>query len=149
MLTNQGRTALAADVPARYAGHSDLYYRQVVSNAAHQARTFSRVKTFQEAKIVRYRLINPMDRRTGQICQHMVGQEFSVAQGAEVMTDVLSQNTPEGIKAAAPWLSAKELDVVLDGKQRGSQEASSALSGANVTLPPFHPLCRTEPIAVS
>lgn len=144
-----GRSRFARAIPSRYAGNVDLYFRQVAANAAHQARSFSKMVAYKEGGIVRYQLINPNDRRTGQICQHMHGQTFTVSQGLGQMRSMMAATKPDDIKAAAPWLSAEELDDALQGTQRGSQAASDALANADASvLPPFHPLCRTEPVVI-
>lgn len=145
-----GKSRFARAIPSRYAGNTDLYFRQVAANAAHQARTLSKVAAFEEAGVVRYRLINPMDRRTGQICQHMHRQEFTVAAGVKQRDKMLAATTPQEMKAAAPWLPASVLGDALEGTRRGSREASEALVLANASvLPPFHAgPCRTEPVVI-
>lgn len=144
-----GQTAFADAVPARYAGNPDLYFRQVASTAAHQARTFAKVQQFDEAEITTYQLINPDDERTGKICQQMSGQVFSVQTGVKHMESILGAETPEDVKDIAPWLSGGELEKVLGTSKKGSDAATQKLVDAGAILPPFHGLCRTEPVILS
>lgn len=148
-LIEGGKTSYAKSVPSKYAGNPKLYFEQVVSNAAHQARTFSSITAMDEAGINLFRLSNPMDRRTGQKCQIMNGQTFTVKSGKAQMLNVLSADTPDKVKEASPWLSLSELKSVVGGAEKGSDKATASLEDAKVILPPFHGKCRTEVIAVT
>lgn len=144
-----GKTRFARAIPSRYAGNTDLYFRQLAANAAHQARSFSKLVAFNEAGVVRFRLVNPNDERTGKICQQMHGQVFTVADGTKQMNRMLAAKKPQDIKDSAPWLSGGELEDELKGTRRGSRDATDALLNADASvLPPFHPLCRTEPVII-
>jgi len=147
-ITKGGKTRAALQVPARYAGNPEHYFRQVAANVAHRARTFGKITAFQEAGITRYRLNNPMDSRTGRVCQVMHGQEFDVATGVKQMDKILNATSPKQIKTLAPWLSGDEIEATVGNAKPGTTQATEALTDANQILPPFHPLCRTEPIVV-
>jgi hypothetical protein len=148
-LTKGGVTEWASSVPARYAGNPDLYFTQLAATTSHQSRTFGKLTAFNEAGIVRYRLVNPNDERTGKICQQMHGQTFTVQVGVKHMGRILDAEKPEDIKRIAPWLSGDELESKLHGKRPGSPDASDALTRSGAILPPFHPLCRTEVVVLS
>lgn len=147
-ITKGGKTKTALQVPARYAGNPEHYFRQVASTVAHRARTFGKMQAYTEAGITRYRLINPMDSRTGRVCQVMHNQEFEVATGVSKMNEILGATSPKQIKEAAPWLSGEEMEATVGNAKPGSKAATEALTDANQVLPPFHPLCRTEPVVV-
>lgn len=147
-LVSGGRSKYAPKVPAQFAGNSAKYFEGVASTSAHQARTFSKMTVFRQANVKFFRLINPNDKRTGTICQQMSGQEFSVKVGVSQMSKVLGAKNPKDIKKISPWLSGTELVTILDGAEKGSSKASANLSNANITLPPFHAFCRTEPVAI-
>lgn len=136
-----GGTRFAASVPSRYAGNPQLYFEQVASNASHRARTFSTVRVMDEVGIITYTLTNPLDRRTGQRCQILAGQVFTVAAGVKQMSSILSATTPDEVKEIAPWLTPVELQGVLGNAKRGSVSASRRLAEAGVILPPFHGKC--------
>lgn len=144
-----GASRFASNIPARYAGNPDFYFRQVASTASHQARTFAKMQQYQEAEIVAYRLINPNDRRTGRQCQVMHGQVFQVQVGVRQMTRVLNAKDPKSVKRIAPWLSGDDLEKVVGRSRRGSASAARKLAAAGAILPPFHSLCRTEPVVIS
>lgn len=143
-----GPSRFAPEVPARYAGRPDQYWRLVTSNAAHQSRTFGKLTSFDEAEVRVYRLENPLDERTGRICREMHGQTFSVKAGMDKMNEILGAQDPEDVKRVAPWLSPSKIQQAIGGHPRGSPGATAGLEQANVILPPFHGECRTDVVMV-
>jgi hypothetical protein len=142
-------TKYAPKLPARYAGKSELYLRQVASTAAHQARTFGRLTAYQQGGIKRMRITNPNDDRTGRVCRAMVGQIITVAAGVNQMNQILSAKTPKAVKAVAPWLTGKQVEGIIGGAKVGSPAATRSLESSDATLiPPYHSLCRSELIVV-
>jgi len=145
-----GRTGIAPSIPARFAGNPNLYFRGVAATSAHQSRTFGSIEAFSEAKIISYQLINPGDDRTGQICKVLNGQVYSVQVGVTHMNRVLSAKDPRAIREKiAPWRSGQELRAAVGRSPTGSSGAASKLAAKGAILPPFHPLCRTEPVIVT
>jgi hypothetical protein len=145
----KGRSIFAPSVPAKYAGNPDLYFRGVAATASHQSRTFGKMHAFQEAEIISYRLENPQDRRTGAICSQLAGQVFTVQSGVSHMNRVLDAEDPTDVKNIAPWLSGEQISQTLGGARIGSGDASDRLAAAGVVLPPFHQMCRTEPVVLN
>jgi hypothetical protein len=148
-----GKSKFAPKVPARYANNSELYLRQVASTAAHQGRTFGRLTAYSESKFKRMQLTNPNDDRTGRVCRAMVGQIITVATGVKQMNRILAAKTPTQVKAAAPWLSGKEVEILVGNNKPGSPAATRRLEAAGAkgdatVIPPFHGQCRTEMIVV-
>lgn len=142
----KGPTKYAPKIPARYAGRSELYLRQVASTAAHQARTFGRLIAYQQGGIKRLRLTNPNDDRTGKICRQMDGQIVTVAAASTQMNNILAAKSPTQVKAAAPWLTSKGVSDVLGGAKPGSPKATrrletAGLAGDATMIPPFHGEC--------
>jgi hypothetical protein len=149
-----GKTGLAAHVPARYAGKegTELYFRQLASVASQRARVYSKIHAYQEAGVISYRLTNPMDRDTGQICQQMNGQAFSVQTGVDHIERIMSAETIDDVKAVQPWISGAEIQAAMKeagNPKTGSDDATKVLQEKGAILPPFHPLCRTEPVILS
>ncbi len=144
-----GQTAFAPTIPARYAGNPEFYFRQLSSVAAQQARVFSKVEGFQQAEVITYRLTNPDDKATGLICQQMSGQVFTVEVAVNHVDKFLDAESPEDIKKIQPWISGEVIKEALDGAPKGSQDATDKLMEAGAILPPFHSLCRTEPVVLS
>ncbi len=141
----QGPTKYAPQIPARYAGRSEHYLRQVASTASHQARTYGRLTAYKQGGIKRLRLTNPNDDRTGKICRQMNGQVITVSAASSQMDAVLAAKTPRAVKKISPWLSASEIGNILGGAKRGSPKATRSLEASDATLiPPFHGQCRTE-----
>lgn len=136
-----GRTGIAPTVPARFAGNPGLYFRGVSATSAHQARTFGSITAFSEARIVSYQIINPGDERTGQICQVMNGQVFSVQVGVKHMDRMLAAKSPADVRdRIAPWRSADALKQIVGNAATGSPKASGLLAAKGASLPPYHPL---------
>jgi len=144
-----GMSQFAPELPARYAGNPDLYFQQLASVSGHQSRVIARITQFAEAGVVTFQLINPMDERTSPICRELNGTTFSIAYGTAQIQAIVAADTPDAVKEAAPWLSAKDVKSIIGDSPRGSPEAAKKLAGRNIVLPPFHPRCRTEPVMIS
>lgn len=144
-----GPSRFAPEVPARFAGRPEQYWEMVTSTSSHQSRTFGRLVSFQEAEIRTYRLENPQDERTGQICQQMHGQVFTVRAGVKQMNRILGAKDPTAVKNIAPWLTPAQTQAAIGGGRRGSPAASAGLSRAGAMLPPFHARCRTDIVIIA
>jgi len=146
-----GKTGFAPAVPARYAGEEgvELYYRQLASVASQRARVWSKIEAYSKAGVITYELTNPNDQRTGQICQQMSGQVFSVQTAVEHVDRMMEASTIDEVKAVQPWVQAPAIQTALGGAEKGSAEATEALQRLSAILPPFHPVCRTEPVILS
>lgn len=144
-----GRSSVAPNIPARFAGNPDLYFSMVASNAANQARIFGALMEFQDAGVITYEVLNPLDERTGEICLFLAGQTFSVATGVAQMTRMLEAESPEEIKEISPWLSARELEDAVGDAKIGSKSAEERLAAAGASLPPYHVFCRSTIAIVS
>jgi len=139
-----GKTNLAAHIPARFAGNPDHYFRLLAASAKAQAQSIATISSFEDARLTTYTLINPMDSRTGQVCQQMHGQRFTVAAARKFTDKVVAQTDPEGIKTVWPWMRPDDLETVIGGAKAGSTAAADRLAAAGQMLPPFHAFCRTE-----
>ena len=144
-----GKTSFAPEIPARFAGNPDLYFRGVASTASHQSRTFGSLRAFSEADIKRYQITNPTDERTGQICQLMVGQVFAVSAGVKQMDAMIAADDPRQIKEEiAPWRQPKDIKNIIGKEKRGSVKAGEQLADKGMAFPPYHPLCRSEAVII-
>ena len=130
-ITKGGRSKTALQVPSRYAGNPEHYFRQVAGTVAHRARTFGKITAFSEAGITRYRLLNPMDSKTGRVC---------FGAGALVLLANGSQVPIENVKAGMLVITAK-------GKIRPIQEILTRIThdwytccsfGGSFTITPDH-----------
>ncbi|KKN57378.1 hypothetical protein LCGC14_0562840 [marine sediment metagenome] len=82
-------------------------------------------------------------------CQQMVGQTFTVETAGKHIDRFLDAKNPEQIRQIQPWISGPAIEEALDGADKGSGDATDRLIEAGAVLPPFHPLCRTEPVVLS
>lgn len=139
-----GPTNAAPATPPGFAGKTDAYFKGVASTVAHQSQTFGRLRAFSDAGVIRYELVNPMDERTGEVCQHLNGQVFQVNVSVDHMNKLLAAKDPDEVRRIAPWHSGNEIKEILGDTARGSSEAYQALFRAGAMLPPFHNNCRTD-----
>lgn len=119
--------------PDGWAGSSKQYFEGVVANAATVARAHSQMRSFLDIGITKYTIVNPLDERTCERCHHMDGKVFSMKDGADQMHAELKAKNPNGVRAAHPWLGAKQLTKL---------STPGALAKAGQSLPPFHFRCR-------
>lgn len=129
-------------VPNGYRGSSRSYMEGLTANAATTARVQGQVRSFEQIGITTYTIANPSDERTCPICGHMTGKVFTTRQARKQIDLVQAASTPEDVKAAAPWLTVKEMKAISPEAGFQSVSDSTDLSKANFNLPPFHFRCR-------
>jgi hypothetical protein len=123
------------------------YWQGLAEHTALRVREFGRLRGYEKAGARGYKLINPMDAKTSDICRALIKQDkvYPLAQALEVRDKLLAVEMQEGglerardyIKALAPWVSDKDVLYDADGEPTGVQ-------GAHTPFPPFHWKCRTE-----
>lgn len=143
------KSIYAPEVPARYAANPEFYFQQVSSVAGHQARIFGEITGYEDSGVQTVELSNPMDERTGKICRMLNGQRFDLPAGLKQMRLLMDAEDPGEVRAVSSWVTPSALSNSLTGTSSGSQEATDALVGMGVLLPPFHPMCRTEILVVN
>jgi SPP1 gp7 family putative phage head morphogenesis protein len=129
--------------PGGFRGTDKQYFEGLAANAATNARSLGQIRSFMEIGITKYELVNPMDDRTSEICAHLNGKIFTVADAASHLGEVAEASTPEEYKQAHPWLSYGEILEISPKPGQQSAQDSQALADAGVLLPPFHFRCRT------
>jgi SPP1 gp7 family putative phage head morphogenesis protein len=129
--------------PGGFQGTDKQYFEGLAANAATNARVLGQLRSFASIGITKYELVNPMDHRTSEICAHLNGKVFTVADAADQVSAMLAADTPEEYKEAHPWLTYKEILDISPKSGQVSAEDSQALAEAGVLLPPFHWKCRT------
>ncbi len=130
-------------IPSGFRGSDQDYFRMVAANAVTTARTRGQIRSFQDAGITIYELVNPMDFRTSKICRRLHGKQFRVEDALSQIDGQAGATTPEQYKAAAPWLTFGQLEKVSPKDGNQGLADSKALVDAGFILPPFHGLCRT------
>lgn len=123
------------------------YWQGLAEHTALRIREFGRLSGYEKAGAKYYRLVNPMDDRTSDICRALVSQNklYPLATALEVRDNLLSidmnkeglEGARELISAIAPWVKEKNIERDADGNPTG-------VSGAHTPFPPFHWKCRTE-----
>lgn len=123
------------------------YWQGLAEHTALRVREFGRLQGYEKAGAEYYRLTNPMDDRTSEICWALVseGQLYPLKTALEVRDNLLAidvgavglDEAREQIKALAPWVKESQIERDSDGNPTG-------VSGAHTPFPPFHWKCRTQ-----
>jgi hypothetical protein len=122
-------------------GRSDAYWQGMAEHTSLRIRGFSRLYGYQKAGARGYRLVNPMDDHTSDICRALVSQNkvYPLDEAIEIMEKSLAidpqkvglERAREELKALSPWVKAK--DVIYN-----DDEEPIGVSGAHSPYPPFH-----------
>lgn len=125
---------------------SQYYWQGLAEHTALRIREFGRLSGYEKAGARYYRLVNPMDDRTSEICRALVGANklYPLDTALEVRDNLMAidmekeglESARDQIKALAPWV--KESQIVRD-----SQGNPTGVQGAHTPFPPFHWKCRT------
>ncbi len=126
---------------------SAYYWQGLAEHTALRVREFGRLEGYQQAGATHYRLINPMDERTSEICQALVSQNkrYPLADAIQVRNQMMAidldniESAREQLKALAPWV--KDSQII-----RNEKDEPIGVSGAHTPFPPFHWKCRTETV---
>lgn len=140
---------LAAALQEEFADleQSDHYWFGLAEHMLLRIREYGRLNGYKAAGATHYRLVNPMDFRTSEICWALVSANkiYELKPALEVMenlnnidmTKVGLEEAREHIKALAPWV--KDSQIIRD-KNRNP----IGVSGPHTPFPPFHWRCRTQ-----
>jgi len=129
-------------------GDKGAYYWQgLAEHTALRIREFGRLSGYEKAGAKGYRLLNPMDSRTSEICWALVsqGKVYPLEVALEVRDNLMAidvekeglEEARERIKALAPWVKESQIERDKEGNPVG-------VSGAHTPFPPFHWKCRTQ-----
>lgn len=124
-----------------------VYWQGLAEHTALRIREFGRLSGYEKAGAKGYRLVNPMDSRTSEICYALVSQNlvYPLDVALEVRDNLMAidvnaeglEEAREQIKALAPWVKESQIERDQDGNPTG-------VSGAHTPFPPFHWKCRTQ-----
>lgn len=132
--------------PTGFIGTSKQYFEGLVANAMTVGRVYGQMRSFAEAGIRRYTIVNPGGSRMCEVCAHLQGKTFELEQGLKQIETELQIDDPKGIKKAHPWVSLKQLKEVSPNsgrlKGKAATSDSAALAKAGFSLPPYHFKCR-------
>ncbi|MDD3535173.1 MAG: hypothetical protein PHC50_03390 [Candidatus Cloacimonetes bacterium] len=123
------------------------YWQGLAEHTALRIREFGRLSGYEKAGINYYRLVNPLDDRTSDICLALVSQNqvYPLAPALDIRDKLLDidqgaeslESARDRIKAIAPWVSPKQIEYDAEGNPTG-------VSGPHTPFPPFHWKCRTK-----
>lgn len=128
---------LVVPIPEGWHGPLDQYFRGVATNAATVARSYGSVNALHRVGVKRLVVSNPLDARSCERCKRMDGKVFLVQDAKQQMDKVLAAKTPDGVRAAQPWLPESWFG---ENVPMGSGMGSAA--GKGVLLPTYHSCCR-------
>lgn len=145
--TNEQLADLLRDKFSDLGEKSQYYWQGLAEHTALRIREFGRLSGYEKAGAQYYRLVNPMDSRTSEICWALVsqGRIYPLDTALEVRDNLMQidvnaeglAEARERIKALAPWVKESQVEHDQDGNPVG-------VSGAHTPFPPFHWKCRTE-----
>lgn len=133
------------------ASQSSYYWLGMAENTLLRIREYGRIMGYKKAGAQYYRLINPMDVRTSEICRALVGANkiYKLQNALDVMEklndiDVRKIGLEEArarMKQIAPWINEKQIVYDDFGKPID-------IEGNHTPIPPFHWRCRTQTVIV-
>lgn len=123
------------------------YWQGMAEHTALRVREFGRLSGYEKAGARYYRLVNPLDDRTSEICWALVSQDkmYPLDVALEVRDKLMEidvnaeglEDARERVKALAPWVKESQIERDEKGNPVG-------VSGAHTPFPPFHWKCRTQ-----
>lgn len=123
--------------PSGWRGSDDAYFEGLAANATTNARVQGQMESFSRVKVVRYEIVNPMDRRTTPFCNDMNGTIFDVVDGMSQLANLRAAKTPDQVREAHPWMTAAKMAGI---KSKGGVKG---LASAGLCFPPYHFRCRS------
>lgn len=131
------------NVPNGFTGSSKSYFEGLAANSSTVARVTGQVRTFDELDVLELEVVNPMDKRTSQQCQHMNGKVFTVQQAKAQVDAELAASDPNDVKAIHPWVGMPAMKTVSPKAGFQGKADAEALANSGIILPPYHFRCRT------
>ena len=137
-----------AEVMGAEFSRTENYWRLVAQNASNNSVNFGRVGSFEQAGVKSFRVVNPKDTDTSEVCNYMHGVVYVTAAATQQRDGMMAAKTPEAVKLVHKWTTVKELRRV-GGSVGGASADSAALARAGIVLPGYHGFCRTLVVAHS
>lgn len=114
------------------------YWRVVANAAASRSYHYGYLKAAQFQGFRAYRFVAVIDERTSEICNHMDGREWPIADVVNLMERTAMSDDIEEVKRLLPW--AKFDDI--------KELNNDALRDIGVMVPPLHGNCRSTIVPV-
>lgn len=115
--------------------------RLTANGAASKGYHYGVVKGGWDAGFRVYRFSALLDERTSEVCTHLNGREFAVADAVTV-AERRTQGQPEDVKTFAPWFS--EGDLFVGSGEMKRAKTNQELSSMGCIIPPLHGNCRSS-----
>jgi len=134
-------------------GGKQYLYDRVAATTTSRSRNWGSMYSLQEAGFEEYQIQAVMDERTSDICREMDGKVFKVALAMNTIQKALD-SAPAEIEQLAPFpkWDAKRKDFYIAPKGKPlylSGKSDKWLQGNGLSLPPYHPNCRTTYIVTT
>jgi len=137
----------------RGVGGKQYLYDRVASTTVSRARNWGSIYSLHEAGFEEYQIRAVMDERTSAICREMDGKVFKVALAMKTVQKAL-KSSPADIETLSPfprwdkgqgdfYIAPKGKPLYFSGK------SSNWLQSHGLSLPPYHPNCRTTYIVTT
>jgi hypothetical protein len=111
------------------------YLNMLADVDAERATTFGKIEEMDAQGIKYFKIVNPLDHRTSDICRHLVKvyDQVPVQLALDKRDEYIENDDPEAIGDFMPWPTKDQLDE-LDAEE---------LMALGVLMPPFHSRCRS------
>ena len=127
------------------------YSKMIVETNGTWARSIGKTNVLEDSGFTTYEYLVTVDDVTSDICQELAGQQNTVQNAIDTRDDYLNIDTSDyksainDLNKVSPFITGnKETGFMANGIKY-----SDPMQIAGIALPPFHPNCRTEIIAVS
>jgi SPP1 gp7 family putative phage head morphogenesis protein len=94
---------IQADAGAAELARTDSYWRMIASTFTSRARSWSTLRSFDEAGLTAYQFDAVLDEVTSEVCRFMHGRVFPVAPALQRMQAVEQAPDPEDVADIQPW----------------------------------------------
>jgi SPP1 gp7 family putative phage head morphogenesis protein len=114
--------------------------RRVIETTLNKTRNYANVQYIAQADVDEFEIVEVMDQKTCEYCQHMNGKTFSVTTAKDKIEKVVN-GKPSEVPKLSPFATKIPLDefVKMDAK---------ALQAAGIDTPSYHCHCRGRIVAV-
>lgn len=165
---------LSETLNATSAARSDAYWKMIASTFIARSRTYSTLRSFDEAGITAYQFESVLDERTSHVCRFMHGRVFPVAKALGKFAAASNLDDPLDLPDVMPWPGVgktDEGDLAIFVKQGGSRKflaqitesgmgqkdnpgkyahaaSNESIADIGCSQPPLHGHCRSTLIPV-
>lgn len=120
--------------------HESWKVRRIIDTSVSGLRNDANVKYMNQARVMKFEVIEAVDENTCEYCQTLNGMEFEVTQAVTKIIGKMNAG-PENINSVSPFATTIKLD---EFKSMSAQ----AISASGIQQPPYHPHCRGRIVAV-